>query len=104
MNFSVFRIVENWGLYNIFLFVHLQVESIVTASAKSARATNRIELLARPKSRPEGPFREPKWPVSIVRKFMKKSHRELHQNWEHQFLIQWNLVIKRSDIYNQTLL
>ncbi|XP_064382009.1 sperm microtubule associated protein 2-like [Halichondria panicea] len=40
-----------------------QVETIVSATAMSATPSEYIESLARPKSRPGGPFRDPQWTV-----------------------------------------
>ncbi|XP_071480578.1 sperm microtubule associated protein 2-like [Diadema antillarum] len=54
-----------------------QVQSIVAPTARTARASSRIEQLSRPKSRPDGPFREPKWPVSDVAKSANASPRQL---------------------------
>ncbi|XP_077992882.1 sperm microtubule associated protein 2-like [Glandiceps talaboti] len=41
-----------------------EIETLVTKAAMSSSATPRLEHLSRPKSRPEGPFRGPMWPVS----------------------------------------
>lgn len=38
----------------------------VSEAAKKNKPTERIEALSSPKMRPEGPFRDPKWPVSEV--------------------------------------
>ncbi len=43
-----------------------QVETIVSATAMSATPSEYIENLARPKSRPSGPFRDPQWTVSTA--------------------------------------
>ena len=42
-----------------------QIESIVPTNALKAQASERVQSLANPKKRPEGPFREPQWPVSL---------------------------------------
>lgn len=54
-----------------------EVESVVTSNAKNATASSRLETLARPKSRPEGPFREPMWPVMPLAKSANPSSRQL---------------------------
>ncbi|XP_070540668.1 sperm microtubule associated protein 2-like isoform X2 [Ptychodera flava] len=41
-----------------------EIETKVTKAAMSTSATPRLEMLSRPKSRPEGPFRDSMWPVS----------------------------------------
>lgn len=41
-----------------------QVQSVVSEGAKSYMATERIENLAKPKVRLDGPFRDPQWQVS----------------------------------------
>lgn len=41
-----------------------QIQSIVSEAAKSTQPSERISNLASAKKRPEGPFREPLWPVS----------------------------------------
>lgn len=43
-----------------------QVETIIPTHALSANATERLQYLSTPKRRPEGPFREPEWAVSVV--------------------------------------
>lgn len=40
------------------------IQSIVTEAALNARPSVRIQSLAAPKDRPEGPFRSPEWAVS----------------------------------------
>nr|XP_022341442.1 testicular haploid expressed gene protein-like isoform X9 [Crassostrea virginica] len=41
-----------------------QIETIIPAPALSATASERLQALAAPKNRSEGPFREPTWPVT----------------------------------------
>lgn len=40
-----------------------QIETIIPGPALSASASERLQTLATPKNRSEGPFRDPKWPV-----------------------------------------
>lgn len=42
-----------------------QIETIIPAPALSATASERLQALAAPKNRSEGPFREPTWPVRV---------------------------------------
>jgi hypothetical protein len=42
------------------------VETIIPRSALNARVTDRLATLATPRERPEGPFRDPIWPVSML--------------------------------------
>ncbi|XP_013385150.1 testicular haploid expressed gene protein-like isoform X2 [Lingula anatina] len=42
-----------------------------------AKCTERLEFLARPKSRKEGPFREPQWPVAKTAMSFNASNRQL---------------------------
>jgi hypothetical protein len=46
------------------------VQTQIPTSALSARASGRVEALSTPKNRPDGLFREPQWPVSIVNDFL----------------------------------
>lgn len=41
-----------------------EVQTIPTQAARNTRPTERIEQLAESKRHPQGPFREPEWPVS----------------------------------------
>lgn len=42
----------------------LQVQTIVSAAAKSCTPSSAIEALAKAKLRPDGPFRDPQWKIS----------------------------------------
>lgn len=52
-----------------------QIESIVPTNALKAQASERVQSLAYPKKRPEGPFREPQWPVSLSAKNASATER-----------------------------
>lgn len=41
------------------------VETIIPKAALKGRTTERVETLATPRVRSEGPFRDPMWPVGI---------------------------------------
>ncbi|XP_048744397.1 testicular haploid expressed gene protein-like isoform X2 [Ostrea edulis] len=45
-----------------------QIETIIPGPALSASASERLQSLAAPKNRPEGPFRHPQWPVTPAAK------------------------------------
>lgn len=45
-----------------------QIETIIPGPALSASASERLQTLATPKNRSEGPFRDPKWPVTPAAK------------------------------------
>ncbi len=51
------------ALHNEFL-ANRPVQTTIPPAALRAQSTSRLENLASPKSRPEGPFRAPDWPVS----------------------------------------
>jgi hypothetical protein len=55
-------------------FIESQVQTIPTQAARNAKPTERLEQLAESKRRPDGPFREPEWPVS--KKAMKAQSTE----------------------------
>ena len=52
----------------------IQVQTIPTQAARNTRPTERLEQLAEAKKRPDGPFREPEWPV--CKKAMKAQSTE----------------------------
>ncbi|XP_038045488.1 testicular haploid expressed gene protein-like isoform X2 [Patiria miniata] len=54
-----------------------EIETVVSDNAKKAIASSRIDSLARPKSRPEGPFRDSKWPVSDLARNAAATPRQL---------------------------
>ena len=62
------------GAQNMMVLSHLQVQTIPTQAARNTRPTERLEQLAEAKKRPDGPFREPEWPVS--KKAMKAQSTE----------------------------
>lgn len=41
----------------------IQVQTVVSKAAKSCTPSLHVEQLAKPKQRPEGPFRDPQWKV-----------------------------------------
>lgn len=43
-----------------------QIETIIPPTALKAQPTERVLSLSVPKKRPEGPFRDPQWPVSLI--------------------------------------
>jgi len=51
-----------------------EVQSILTQAAMNTRPTERLDQLAEAKRRPDGPFREPEWPV--CKKAMKAQSTE----------------------------
>ncbi|XP_033633188.1 testicular haploid expressed gene protein-like [Asterias rubens] len=54
-----------------------EIESVVSDTAKKAIASARLESLSRAKSRPEGPFRDSKWPVSDLARNASATPRQL---------------------------
>merc|ERR1712050_2426 len=52
-----------------------QIQTIIPPTALSCRPSARLESLAEPKNRPEGPFREPTWPVSSRARNASPSNR-----------------------------
>ena len=42
------------------------IQSIVSAAARTTKASDHVNNLAVPKKRLEGPFREAQWPVSVI--------------------------------------
>lgn len=51
------------------------VQTQIPTNALHARASGRIESLATPKNRPDGPFREPQWPVALSAKKASANQR-----------------------------
>merc|ERR1712050_213857 len=52
-----------------------QIQTIIPPTALSCRPSARLESLAEPKNRPEGPFRGPTWPVSSRARNASPSNR-----------------------------
>ncbi|XP_064631746.1 sperm microtubule associated protein 2-like [Lineus longissimus] len=51
------------------------VQTQIPIHALNGKSTSRLEALATPKNRPEGPFREPQWPVALSAKKASANQR-----------------------------
>ncbi|XP_076461201.1 sperm microtubule associated protein 2-like isoform X2 [Babylonia areolata] len=73
------------------------VQSVVSAAARLTKASDHVTNLALPKSRPDGPFRDPQWPVSDQAKSAVASARcmelarakPLAEGFQHAKEIEW---------------
>ncbi|XP_022080605.1 testicular haploid expressed gene protein-like isoform X2 [Acanthaster planci] len=77
-----------------------EVETVVSDNAKKAVASPRLESLARPKSRPDGPFRDAKWPVSDLARNATATPRQLElakpkglvDGYQPERTVQWEVT------------